>query len=584
MEYLKNFQAHIKSILEQDSLNVSTAFLDKLIKSSKYTENGIYTDNALYQAVINKFANANNANKLKNVFAASDKTKQFMKVISWGKNVINDTLDCVNKITLLNAFHDADQEFKNVIQYLYDTIPQSDNKERAAVADYLNFDSGSSGKMTEYLETLLDTSGKISFTTIETVLGKKVLDYLVAKTFAWLGENLLIHGVAWGSTASFTAVSTGMNSVLAGVSAGLLASEILCDSSGKAKEMAKAIHMSFYSSYILQTLAHFEGELSKNQNNKSLKEYEYAFYLHKAAQSYMVDHMAKAVEVKNTSFLYTSTNFGVLDRMYGKAHNIDQVLTQLMVIKNQFDNLYCHREEMPVSSNSVTKTKIIKVHCPVDVVIYNSSDDEVIRIEDDIVKNAVTGIYCIISDGEKYILVPDNGEYQVVITATDNGTMSYSVSEFLNGEEQRVYGKTDIPLQKGNVFHGTIVEGGANAAADYNLDSSSSTIIMQEIPSQEVDNPHTHTYTSAVTTEPTCTTDGITTYTCTCGDTYTDPIPALGHIDEDNNGYCDRSGCGEMMTGGDHCPKCGKIHNGGFFDSIVGFFHRLIYRLTHLFG
>ncbi|MBQ7597707.1 MAG: hypothetical protein IJU56_03910 [Clostridia bacterium] len=94
-----------------------------------------------------------------------------------------------------------------------------------------------------------------------------------------------------------------------------------------------------------------------------------------------------------------------------------------------------------------------------------------------------------------------------------------------------------------------------------------------------------HTYISSVTFKSTCSENGIKTYSCSvCGDTYTDPIPALGHIDEDNDGKCDREGCGEMMTGGDHCPQCGKIHNGGFFDSIVGFFHKIIYKLTHMFG
>ena len=41
--------------------------------------------------------------------------------------------------------------------------------------------------------------------------------------------------------------------------------------------------------------------------------------------------------------------------------------------------------------------------------------------------------------------------------------------------------------------------------------------------------PHTHSYT-AVVTEPTCTADGYTTYTCECGDSYTgDTVSATGH-------------------------------------------------------
>ncbi len=42
--------------------------------------------------------------------------------------------------------------------------------------------------------------------------------------------------------------------------------------------------------------------------------------------------------------------------------------------------------------------------------------------------------------------------------------------------------------------------------------------------------PHTHTYDKGkVTKDPTCEEDGVVTYTCSCGDTKTEPIPAFGH-------------------------------------------------------
>lgn len=40
---------------------------------------------------------------------------------------------------------------------------------------------------------------------------------------------------------------------------------------------------------------------------------------------------------------------------------------------------------------------------------------------------------------------------------------------------------------------------------------------------------HTHEYTSEVTQEPTCQEEGKTTYTCSCGDTYTEPIAVTNH-------------------------------------------------------
>ena len=41
--------------------------------------------------------------------------------------------------------------------------------------------------------------------------------------------------------------------------------------------------------------------------------------------------------------------------------------------------------------------------------------------------------------------------------------------------------------------------------------------------------PHTHSYTSTVTKQPTCTETGVKTYTCSCGDSYTEAIELSDH-------------------------------------------------------
>ena len=61
------------------------------------------------------------------------------------------------------------------------------------------------------------------------------------------------------------------------------------------------------------------------------------------------------------------------------------------------------------------------------------------------------------------------------------------------------------------------------------------------------DLPAEHNYVGEVTTEPTCESDGVMTYTCTeCGDSYTEVIPG-GHVYE--NGFCTRCGEEYLLTG-----------------------------------
>ncbi|MBQ7873205.1 MAG: hypothetical protein IJ360_04455 [Clostridia bacterium] len=53
---------------------------------------------------------------------------------------------------------------------------------------------------------------------------------------------------------------------------------------------------------------------------------------------------------------------------------------------------------------------------------------------------------------------------------------------------------------------------------------------------------HEHKYTETITA-PTCTVEGVKTFTCACGDTYTEAIPVVDHIDTNLDITCDFEGC-----------------------------------------
>ena len=72
------------------------------------------------------------------------------------------------------------------------------------------------------------------------------------------------------------------------------------------------------------------------------------------------------------------------------------------------------------------------------------------------------------------------------------------------------------------------------------------------------DKLHKHKYESVITKEPTCTEAGIRTYICSCGDEYTEEIPATGH-DEVIDHAVEPTETEEGKNEGIHCGICGEV-------------------------
>ena len=83
---------------------------------------------------------------------------------------------------------------------------------------------------------------------------------------------------------------------------------------------------------------------------------------------------------------------------------------------------------------------VLGIHCPVDVFVYNKSGTSVASVINDKAEyyDSKFGEVVIIIDGdEKYICLPDNQEYDVRLSATDVGEMTYEVFnvDFAKGEK-----------------------------------------------------------------------------------------------------------------------------------------------------
>ena len=104
----------------------------------------------------------------------------------------------------------------------------------------------------------------------------------------------------------------------------------------------------------------------------------------------------------------------------------------------------------------------------------------------------------------------------------------------------------------------------------YEKDENGNNIYGTVIPA----NGHRWVDEGVVVKKPTCTATGLVKRTCSvCNELVTSPIDELGHVDGNNDHFCDR--CNKNLDE-NACPYCNKIHT-GFFAPLTNFFHKIFY-------
>lgn len=104
---------------------------------------------------------------------------------------------------------------------------------------------------------------------------------------------------------------------------------------------------------------------------------------------------------------------------------------------------------------------------------------------------------------------------------TSSGAEAYISNSLLTTDDPKKVTFQSVE-ENGDIVTTTVESESAEAVAE----------VVEEIKAeeeQEEKKEHEHSYTSEVTKEATCTETGTTTYTCECGDSYTEEIPKIEH-------------------------------------------------------
>lgn len=130
-----------------------------------------------------------------------------------------------------------------------------------------------------------------------------------------------------------------------------------------------------------------------------------------------------------------------------------------------------------LTKNSVSKKTKVSVHCPVDLAVYDGDGNLCAQI----VNNKVTGdnndIMVYADNDDKYIMLPDEGDYVVEYIGNDTGTMNCTIEKYEDGQLAKSIDYKNIPLSKDKKYSNFFADGGTQGVSLYNLNCEDGTEI-----------------------------------------------------------------------------------------------------------
>ena len=122
-------------------------------------------------------------------------------------------------------------------------------------------------------------------------------------------------------------------------------------------------------------------------------------------------------------------------------------------------------------------TRHLRVNCPVNVRVYDSSNILVAEVIDNVVQDITESTIAAYIDEDDQIvfILPIDEEYHVEIEATDNGEMTYTISEHNTSSdtEERVVSYQRINIEDGDLLAGTVENLNIVTQANYALNNGS---------------------------------------------------------------------------------------------------------------
>ena len=438
---LESFDIHLDSefiSVENDIIGLINSKVDltpsQESKIKNMFKNRDFSDETTFKFCQDVLNNKVSKDELNSIFNAYDKTNTFLDVYNQGADIVESVYDTMNYSAILKAYENTSDEFKVVLMQMAYACQTENPWLYTAIEKYLNSDYDTEMR-NKIVEEVAENGLNIGKALFKDSIESKVKTFLISNmdlskvgTSVASGILAFVEGCKIGY-----AIGTGIDNLL-------FSTDDVSNSFVAASATAKTAG---YLKYVLETN---EANLRNNPILKNTVLFCETYNMYKNIQLNTADTMIK----------YFSKNQSALINQVFKGNNIsyENEIYNWQILKLNWQNSSCHKGYILNSS-----IKNITVACPVNITVYNNAGEIVLEIADNAIKTDNGDVVATVCNNIKYVTLPDDS-YNIKITATDDGTMSYSVCD-LNVLENT--SKTtcfeNIKINKNSEYSGKVVSG-----------------------------------------------------------------------------------------------------------------------------
>lgn len=369
----------------------------------------------------------------------------------WLDGAAEYVYDIVNYSSSVNACVQTSEEFKTVLEKMCDNLPESTSEERKnkeqlqkALESYISLCSSDTMLLDLWENYLSEPTSNLGKEIIEKAFESRVKEW-VEGAFSETAQQ-------WLKTVGWAADKTWK----------------FCDYLTKNGELVHCREIlranAYFENTMYNTLKSIESDFKIDQTLANAELFDTAYKFFKETELYSMETCIAYCDTYQTSWAqaikHVSNTF------------MNSFIDEVHIHKLYLYRAYCHGKTYNLGG------KVITVACPTDVFVYDEEGNVVASVENNVVTKSGSEALVYTADAVKLIFVPLDQAYTVKVSATDSGSMSYSVSEYdenLNNVQSVVY--SNVTIEEGQSFTGSVGDSLNEEPESYNLKGDDNTII-----------------------------------------------------------------------------------------------------------